>query len=151
MAEVQIKWVEKRQFVGIDSTRHSVVISGTGPEDGVGMKPAELLLIALGACSAFDVLDILEKKRQKVTGLEVRVHGEQDPEPPWGLPSHPRDVSGPGPRALLEGGGGRGAPFGGEILLRQRYGPAGWPRSPPHHRARGGRGMRTTSRAQLRR
>jgi len=80
---VQIKWVEKRQFVGIDSTRHSVVISGTGPEDGVGMKPAELLLIALGACSAFDVLDILEKKRQKVTGLEVRVHGEQDPEPPW--------------------------------------------------------------------
>lgn len=83
MAEVQIKWVEKRQFVGIDSTRHSVVISGAGPEDGVGMKPAELLLIALGACSAFDVLDILEKKRQKVTGLEVRVHGEQDPEPPW--------------------------------------------------------------------
>jgi len=83
MAEVQIKWVEKRQFVGIDSTRHSVVISGTGPEDGVGMKPAELLLIALGACSAFDVLDILEKKRQKVTGLEVRVHGEQAPEPPW--------------------------------------------------------------------
>ncbi|WP_448594766.1 OsmC family protein [Thermoflexus hugenholtzii] len=83
MAEVQIKWVERRQFVGIDSTRHSVVISGTGPEDGVGMKPAELLLIALGACSAFDVLDILEKKRQKVTGLEVRVHGEQDPEPPW--------------------------------------------------------------------
>jgi putative redox protein len=83
MAEVQIKWVEKRQFVGIDSTRHSVVISGTGPEDGVGMKPAELLLIALGACSAFDVLDILEKKRQRVTGLEVRVHGEQDPEPPW--------------------------------------------------------------------
>jgi len=83
MAEVQIKWVEKRQFVGIDSTRHSVVISGTGPEDGVGMKPAELLLIALGACSAFDVLDILEKKRQKVTGLEVRVHGEQDPKPPW--------------------------------------------------------------------
>ncbi len=83
MAEVQIKWVEKRQFVGIDSTRHSVVISGTGPEDGVGMKPAELLLIALGACSAFDVLDILEKKRQKVTGLEVRVHGEQDLEPPW--------------------------------------------------------------------
>lgn len=83
MAEVLVKWVEKRQFVGIDSTRHSVVISGTGPEDGVGVKPAELLLIGLGACSAFDVLDILEKKRQAVTGLEVRVHGEQDPNPPW--------------------------------------------------------------------
>ncbi len=82
-AEVQVKWLEKRQFVGIDSTRHSVVLSGTGPEDGIGMKPAELLLIALGACSAFDVLDILEKKRQKVTGLEIRVQGEQDPDPPW--------------------------------------------------------------------
>ncbi|MFN3928304.1 MAG: OsmC family protein [Thermoflexus sp.] len=83
MTEVWVKWLEKRQFVGIDSTRHSVVISGTGPEDGIGVKPAELLLIALGACSAFDVLDILEKKRQKVTGLEIQVHGIQDPDPPW--------------------------------------------------------------------
>ncbi len=83
MAEVWVKWLEKRQFVGIDSTRHSVVLSGSGPEDGIGVKPAELLLIALGACSAFDVLDILEKKRQRVTGLEIRVQGDQDPDPPW--------------------------------------------------------------------
>lgn len=83
MPEVLVKWVQRRQFVGIDSTRHSVVISGTGPEDGVGVKPADLLLIALGACSAFDVLDILEKKRQAMHDLEVHVQGEQDPQPPW--------------------------------------------------------------------
>ncbi|MER3468389.1 MAG: hypothetical protein C4312_07845, partial [Thermoflexus sp.] len=91
MAEVLVKWVEKRQFVGIDSTRHSVVISftrhgidifGTEPDSWGDMTLEELWPIAMGAYLASDVLDILEKKRQAVTGLEVRVHGEQDPNSP---------------------------------------------------------------------
>ncbi len=81
MSEARVKWIEKRQFVGIDSTDHSVVISS--PKDGVGVKPSDLLLIALGSCTAYDVVDILEKKRQKLTGLQVVVTGEQDEEPPW--------------------------------------------------------------------
>jgi putative redox protein len=81
MSEARVKWIEKRQFVGIDSTDHSVVISS--PKDGVGVKPSDLLLIALGSCTAYDVVDILEKKRQKLTGLQVVVTGEQDEDPPW--------------------------------------------------------------------
>jgi putative redox protein len=76
-----VKWVESRQFVGIDSTNHSVVMSS--PDDGIGMKPSELLLVSLGGCTAYDVVSILEKKRQKLTGLEVAVTGEQDEESPW--------------------------------------------------------------------
>jgi putative redox protein len=67
--------------VGIDSTKHSVVLSTK--EDGVGVKPSEMLLVALAACSSVDVVDILGKKRLKLTGLEVRADGEQDPNPPW--------------------------------------------------------------------
>ena len=80
---VRVKWIEKRQFVGTDSTKHSVVMSGSGPEDGTGMNPSQLLLISLGGCTSYDVVDILQKKRQKLTGLEVFVTGDQEADPPW--------------------------------------------------------------------
>jgi putative redox protein len=40
-------------------------------------------MVALGGCTAYDVVDILQKKRQRLTGLEVTVTGEQEPDPPW--------------------------------------------------------------------
>lgn len=83
MATVRVKWLEKLQFVGIDSTKHSVVMSASDEENGVGMKPSELLLVALGGCTAYDVVNILTKKRQRLTGLEVEASGEQLPDPPW--------------------------------------------------------------------
>ena len=64
---VNVKWLEEKQFVVIDSTRHSVVLSS--PADGVGMKPSDLLLVALAGCSANDVVEILRKKRQKLESL----------------------------------------------------------------------------------
>jgi putative redox protein len=83
MATARVKWVEKLQFVGIDSTKHSVVMSAAGEENGIGMKPSELLLVALGGCTAYDVVNILTKKRQHLTGLEIEITGEQEPDPPW--------------------------------------------------------------------
>jgi putative redox protein len=80
MAAVSITWVEKKIFVGVDSTQHSVVISSA--EDGVGCKPSELLLMALGSCSAYDVVGILEKKRVALHSVKVQVTGEQDTELP---------------------------------------------------------------------
>jgi putative redox protein len=80
---VRVKWVEKRQFVGVDGSRHAVVMSSQDEENGTGMSPSQLLLVALGGCTAYDVVDILHKKRQPLAGLEVAVTGEQDAEPPW--------------------------------------------------------------------
>jgi len=79
----RVKWVEKRQFVGTDSSMHSIVMSSQDEENSTGMKPSELLLVALAGCTSYDVVGILEKKRQKLTGLEVTVTGEQDADPPW--------------------------------------------------------------------
>lgn len=81
MAEATVRWIGGKQFVGIDSTQHSVVLSTK--EEGVGMKPSELLLVALASCSAVDVVEILEKKRTPIDLLEIRVEGEQDQDPPW--------------------------------------------------------------------
>jgi putative redox protein len=81
VSQVQVTWVQHEQFVGTDSTNHSIVLS-TG-KDGTGSKPSDLLLVALGACSGVDVVGILVKKRQQFTGLQIKVDGQQDADPPW--------------------------------------------------------------------
>jgi putative redox protein len=81
MPTTNVRWVTGKQFVGIDSSKHSVVLS-TGDE-GVGVKPSEMLLVALSACTAVDVVDILAKKRTPLSYLEIIATGEQDQDPPW--------------------------------------------------------------------
>lgn len=81
MSQVKVKWVEGKQFVGTDSTSHSLVMSSS--QEGTGLKPSDLLLLGLGGCTGVDVITILEKQRQKVINLEITITGEQEPEPPW--------------------------------------------------------------------
>jgi len=81
MAEATVRWLTGKQFVGVDSTRHSVVLSSA--DEGVGVKPSDLILIALAACTAVDVVDILRKKRAELSSFEINVSGEQDADPPW--------------------------------------------------------------------
>jgi putative redox protein len=81
MATTTVRWLNETHFVGIDSTGHSVVLSGQN--NGIGVSPSQMLLVSLAACSSVDVVEILKKKRKKLTLLEVTASGEQDPEPPW--------------------------------------------------------------------
>lgn len=81
MANAIVRWIRSKQFIGIDSTNHSVVLST--PDEGVGMKPSELLLVALASCTAVDVVEILAKKRLTLESLEISASGEQDQDPPW--------------------------------------------------------------------
>jgi putative redox protein len=83
MPSATVKWVQNKTFVGTDSSKHSVVLSTQDGDNGVGMKPAELLLVALAACTAVDVVEILAKKRTPLESLEIAAYGDQDSEPPW--------------------------------------------------------------------
>jgi putative redox protein len=83
MSQAVVKWLQNKQFVGIDSSRHSVVLSTQDADNAVGCKPSDLLLVALGSCIAVDVVEILVKQRTPLSSLEIVVDGEQDPEPPW--------------------------------------------------------------------
>ncbi len=82
MAGVWIKWLEGKRFVGVDSTGHGIVIASPG-DDSIGVKPSDLLLLALGACSAVNLPNILRRKKQALADLEVRVTAENEANPPW--------------------------------------------------------------------
>ena len=74
-----IRWVDDAMFVGEAGSGHAVVIDGP-PEAGgrnAGLRPMELVLTGVGACSAFDVVAILKKSRQAVTDCRVEVSGER--------------------------------------------------------------------------
>lgn len=81
--QATVKWLEEQRYVGIDGAHHAIVISSPGEDGKIGIRPTDLLLLALGGCTAYDVVNILAKKRQKMTGLEVQVTGEQREELPW--------------------------------------------------------------------
>lgn len=81
MPTTTVRWVADKQFVGTDARNQSVVLSGGDPATGV--SPSQVLLIGLSACTAYDVLSIMEKKRKPLTLLEVIADGEQNEKPPW--------------------------------------------------------------------
>ena len=77
MDNVLVRWVENRQLVGWNERGHGVVMDATqaGGGEATGARPIELVLYALGGCSAMDVVSVLEKKRLDVRGIEVSVSG----------------------------------------------------------------------------
>lgn len=68
-------------FIGISPSGHAQIIDAKG-ERKSAPSPLEMLLISVGACTAVDVVSILEKKRQKVTDYRVEVTGERREEMP---------------------------------------------------------------------
>jgi putative redox protein len=82
--KAKVTWLNGRAFVGESGSGHAVVMDGA-PEAGgrnIGVRPMEMLLLGLGGCTAFDVVMILEKGREKVTGLEIELEAERAKEDP---------------------------------------------------------------------
>ncbi len=77
--KARAKWVEGMAFMGEAGSGHAVMMDGA-PEYGgrnIGIRPMEMLLIGLAGCTAFDVVSILRKGREAVTGCEVEVEAER--------------------------------------------------------------------------
>lgn len=69
------------RFVGSNGAGDKVMVDGDQP--ATGMRPTDLLLAALGSCTAYDVVDIMMKKRQPLASYRIEVTGRQ-------AESHPR-------------------------------------------------------------
>ena len=81
MQVAKVRWVGADQFIAVGPSGHAVPID-SDRQSNTAPGPMELLLLALGSCTATDVVDILKKKRQKLESLEVEVSGERAKEPP---------------------------------------------------------------------
>jgi putative redox protein len=81
MQTARLKWTEREQFAAVTPSGHDVPFDADRQHNSAP-GPMEMLLAALGACTATDVVMILGKKRQKLEALEVIVSGERAPDPP---------------------------------------------------------------------
>ena len=77
----RLRYAGAEEFVAESPSGHSIV-SSVAHDHVTAPTPMELILMALGGCSGADVISILEKKRQGVTGYEIEVRGERRAEHP---------------------------------------------------------------------
>lgn len=82
--KANIAWQEGVSFLGQVGSGHSVLMDGA-PEAGgknLGPRPMEMILLGLGGCTAFDVVHILRKGRQAITGCQVEMDAQRATEDP---------------------------------------------------------------------
>ncbi|MCK9469195.1 MAG: OsmC family protein [Porticoccaceae bacterium] len=77
--KARIKWVGDAMFVGESGSGHAVVMDGPPDHGGrnMGVRPMEMLLLGVGGCASFDVVDILKKGRQNVIDCETLIEAER--------------------------------------------------------------------------
>lgn len=82
--KARIKWIENVCFMGESETGHAVVLDGAPDAGGrnLGMRPMEMLLIGMGACTSFDVVTILKKARQPISDCVAEIQAERADEVP---------------------------------------------------------------------
>jgi len=81
MQTASVKWIGEQKFVATSPSAHAITLD-SDRESNKAAGPMELVLMALGACTATDVVTILEKKRQKLDSLEIICSGERAKQPP---------------------------------------------------------------------
>jgi putative redox protein len=82
--DAQVVWREGLEFAGMANSSVQIPLGPAKSEGGSssGASPMELLLIGLAGCTAMDVISLLQKKRQQVTGFQVRAHADRAEEFP---------------------------------------------------------------------
>jgi putative redox protein len=82
--DAKVLWKEGMTFTGSADTGFQVPLGADPAVGGAndGFRPMELMGVSLAGCTAMDVLSILKKKRQNVTGFEVRVRANRAEEHP---------------------------------------------------------------------
>jgi len=75
---VHLNWNPAEQFTLNDNDNHQIVM-----KKPKGVKPSDLMTMALIGCSSYDVVEILQKQRQDLQQLKVTAESTQDNDPPW--------------------------------------------------------------------
>ncbi len=82
--QIKVAWQDNVHFLANNEQGHTVAMDGPEEAGGQnqGARPLELMLMGLGGCTAFDVVDILRKGRQQITDLTVDIRAQRADEIP---------------------------------------------------------------------
>jgi putative redox protein len=81
--KARVTWSHDRVFIGESGTGHGLVMSSIGADGrSLGPSPMELVLLGMGGCTSYDVVDILEKGREAVEGCVAELEAERAAEIP---------------------------------------------------------------------
>ena len=77
--QVNISWQGNVHFVASNESGHQVLMDGPPDSGGQdkGSRPMELILMGLGGCTAFDVVEILRKGRQQIDNVEISLNAKR--------------------------------------------------------------------------
>jgi len=77
--QATVKWVDGVMFVGETGSGHAVVMDGPPDHGGrnMGMRPMEMILLGVGGCSSFDVVQILQKGRNNIVNCVAEISAER--------------------------------------------------------------------------
>jgi putative redox protein len=77
--KANISWVKDAMFVARSESGHTLIMDGSPDHGGAnrGVRPMEMVLIGLGGCTSFDVVDILKKSRQDVTDCVTQLTAQR--------------------------------------------------------------------------
>ncbi|MEY3190260.1 MAG: hypothetical protein RIS10_377 [Pseudomonadota bacterium] len=77
--QATVKWIDGVMFVGETGSGHAVVMDGPVDHGGrnIGMRPMEMILLGLGGCSSFDVVQILQKGRNNIVNCVAEISAER--------------------------------------------------------------------------
>ncbi len=82
--KARVKWIEDLMFLGESGSGHTVVMDGPKEIGGhdTGIRPMELLLLGMGGCTSFDMVQIMKKARQDIRDCVVEIDSERSDEIP---------------------------------------------------------------------
>ncbi len=77
--KASINWAGEVKFEATSGSGHTVVMDGPPDHGGTnqGVRPMEMLLMGVGGCASFDVVHILKKSRQDVTGCVAELEADR--------------------------------------------------------------------------
>ena len=77
--QATVKWIDGVMFVGESGSGHAVIMDGPPDHGGrnMGIRPMEMILLGVGGCSSFDVVQILQKGRNDIVSCVTEISAER--------------------------------------------------------------------------
>ncbi|GGL84260.1 hypothetical protein GCM10010840_22500 [Deinococcus aerolatus] len=75
MKTLNVTWLGEQRYLGVSESGHQLLIDNSATK--VGVSPMEALLGALATCTAYDVVEVMKKRRTPLASYRIEVEGQR--------------------------------------------------------------------------